>query len=91
MHFDKKTNDFNEENYISCTLDEENSETHAQTATLSSSALTNRASSSPENAQPISAATAQTHHCEKCSYSSQFKGNLVCVFKTHRIKIDSNG
>lgn len=79
MHFDKKTNDFNEESYISCTLDEENNEAHAQAATLSSSALTNQ-SSSPENAQSIAAATAQTHHCDKCSYSSTFKGNLVCVF-----------
>lgn len=80
MHFDKKTNDFNEESYISCTLDEENTE--AQAVTLSSSTLTNQSSSSPpENAQSIAAATtAQTHHCDKCSYSSTFKGNLVCMF-----------
>lgn len=74
MHFDKKTNDFNEESYISCTLDEENTEAQAVT-------LTNQSSSSPpENVQSIAVATAQTHHCDKCSYSSTFKGNLVCVF-----------
>ncbi|XP_055301401.1 zinc finger protein ush isoform X2 [Sitodiplosis mosellana] len=77
MHFDKKTNDFNEESYISCTLDEENSEAHAQTATLSSSVSTNQASS-PEYAQSAAPSTAaQTHHCDKCSYSSSFKGNLI--------------
>lgn len=75
MHFDKKTNDFNEENYISCTLDEENTETPAS--------LINQ-TSSPENAQAI-AANVQTHFCDKCSYSSTFKGNLVCDIILHEI------
>lgn len=69
MHFDKKTNDFNEENYISCTLDEES---EAQTPI---SSLSNQAPS-PEN---LATVIAQTHHCDKCSYSSNFKGNLVSV------------
>lgn len=72
MHFDKKTNDFNEENYISCTLDDDNAET---IVALPSVSLPNQ-SSSPENAQ-TAAITQTTHHCEKCSYSSTFKGNLV--------------
>lgn len=31
---------------------------------------------SPENVQAL--ATTQIHHCDKCSYSSSFKGNMVC-------------
>lgn len=71
MHFDKKTNDFNEENYISCTLDDDNTEA---IVALPSVSLPNQ-TTSPENSQ--AAAVTQTHHCEKCSYSSTFKGNLV--------------
>lgn len=57
MHFDKKTNDFNEENYISCILDEDNNgDSHPVTT--------------PTN-QP------ETHYCDKCSYTSSFKGNVV--------------
>lgn len=77
MHFDKKTNDFNEENYISCTLDEENTETHSSSLPISSSSLSNQ-TSSPENS---TVATTQTHHCDKCNYTSNFKGNLVSVRK----------
>ncbi|XP_031619091.1 zinc finger protein ush isoform X2 [Contarinia nasturtii] len=75
MHFDKKTNDFNEENYISCTLDDENAE--AAATILPSPTLLNQAAS-PENAQPATtAAIAQTYHCEKCTYTSISKGNLI--------------
>lgn len=80
MHFDKKTNDFNEENYISCTLDEENTDTPAPASiptTVSSSSLIPNPVSSPENAQ--AAAIAQIHHCDKCSYTTSFKANLVCA------------
>lgn len=70
MHFDKKTNDFNEENYISCTLDEESTDAQTPIISLSNQAL------SPENPAAV---VAQTHHCDKCSYSSNFKGNLVSV------------
>lgn len=83
MHFDKKTNDFNEENYISCTLDEENTE--SQATILPSPTITTQALS-PDNPLAL-AATSLTHHCEKCSYSSTFKGNLVCVYLSKEVRI----
>lgn len=85
MHFDKKTNDFNEENYISYMLDEENVE--AQATTLPTT-LTNQ-NKSPENAQ-ATAATAQTLHCDKCSYSSMSKGNLVCTLNHIKLHFNTN-
>lgn len=77
MHFDKKTNDFNEENYISCTLDEEN----VEIPTASPTTLASNQASSPENIP--SATVAQIHHCDKCSYTTTFKGNLVCIYTIH--------
>lgn len=78
MHFDKKTNDFNEENYISCTLDDENTEatvaTAAPTTPLPLPTVSNQISS-PDNSQPLP--VGQIHHCDKCSYTTTFKGNLV--------------
>lgn len=57
IHFDKKTNDLNEDNYISCIVDEENNgEVHPVTPTV---------------VQP------EVHNCEKCSYSSAYKTNVV--------------
>lgn len=82
MHFDKKTNDFNEENYISCTLDEENAETQAPnptptpTPTLILPASLSNQTPSPDNSTAV---TGQAHNCDKCSYSSNFKGNLVSL------------
>lgn len=67
MHFDKKTNDFNEENYISCTLDDEIADAPPAAPPLPVS--------SPENAPP--AATTPILHCDKCSYTTSFKVNLV--------------
>lgn len=76
MHFDKKTNDFNEENYISFTLDDENAEAPVTVTTpLPQPAVSNQISS-PDNSQPLP--IAQIHHCDKCSYTTSFKGNLVC-------------
>lgn len=37
MHFERKSNDFNEETYISCTLDEETPEVPAMPSATSSS------------------------------------------------------
>lgn len=55
MHFDKKTSDFNEENYISCILDEDNN----------------------GETQPAVNQQSETQYCDKCSYTSAFKSNLV--------------
>lgn len=87
MHFEQKSNDFNEENYISCTLDEENAnaENQAATGTANANATARPPSSStsnqvasPENVQSVSAAAAiQTHNCNKCNYTTTFKNNLV--------------
>lgn len=66
MHFDKKTNDFNEENYISCILDE-----HCDTEVAqSTSTSTIGANTENTQSQPL-------HHCDKCNYSSTYKGNVV--------------
>lgn len=62
IHFDKKTNDLNEDNYISCIIDEENNgEVHPITPTV---------------VQPT---VPEVHNCEKCSYSSTYKTNVVCA------------
>lgn len=56
-HFNKKTTDLNEDNYISCVIAEENNgELHPITSTI---------------AQP------EIHSCDKCSYSSAYKNNVV--------------
>lgn len=79
MHFDKKTNDFNEENYISCTLDDENAEsTVVATTPLPLPTVSNQISSSPDNSLPLP--VTHIHHCDKCSYTTTFKGNLVCTY-----------
>lgn len=78
MHFDKKTNDFNEENYISCTLDDENAEASVVATTPLPLPTASNQISSPDNSQPLP--VTQIHHCDKCSYTTTFKGNLVCTY-----------
>lgn len=67
MHFDKKTNDFNEESYISCILDEDCDTEVAQSASTSTIGTGNAENSHSQ----------QLHHCDKCNYSSTYKGNVV--------------
>lgn len=85
MHFDKKSSDFNEENYISWILDEDGMElTPAQVAprpsvvATTNSTSTVTAATNSQNAQsPADNNGQQMHACDKCNYSSIFKGNVV--------------
>lgn len=79
MHFERKSTDFNEETYISCTLDEENTEVPPTSAAIASSSSTSNQIASPEIVQPVGTATAQTYHCEKCNYTTILKGKLVII------------
>lgn len=84
MHFDKKSSDFNEENYISWILDEDGMElTPAQVvprptvvATTNSTSTVTAAANALQNA-PTENNGQQMHACDKCNYSSIFKGNVV--------------
>lgn len=79
MHFERKSNDFNEETYISCTLDEENTEVPPTSAAIASSSSTSNQIASPEIVQPVGTAPAQIYHCEKCNYTTSLKGKLVII------------
>lgn len=89
MHFDKKTSDFNEENYISCILEEDGVEvpTPAAAATAAAAAAAAAALVIANTAAPPSPGLLalpnvetglQLHYCDICNYSSSFKGNVVC-------------
>lgn len=79
MHFDKKSNDFNEENFISCIVEDEGSEHQVLPvpAASASNAINNTQSTS--TAQSESSVSTQMHNCDKCNYSSSYKGNVVSV------------
>lgn len=85
MHFDNKSRDFNEENYISWILDEDGMElTPAQVAPRPTVvATTNPTSTVTAVVKPLKAHSPadvngqQMHACDKCNYSSIFKGNVV--------------
>lgn len=85
MHFDKKSGDFNEEQYISCITEDDGLESshHQQQPSpsapqqqpLTASSVTvmqSQSSTNETNSSPI-----QLHHCDKCNYSSGYKGNVV--------------
>ena len=79
MHFDKKSNDFNEENYITCIREEDGVEIPPAAAVAAAQAAAVAA------AAAIAAATGSTidhqvHSCDLCNYSSTYKGNVVCFF-----------
>lgn len=88
MHFDKKSSDFNEENYISWILDEDGSEVQKPT-TISVTAVANALAANITNtlkntinppainSQLQSDNAQQLHSCDKCNYSSTYKGNVV--------------
>lgn len=74
MHFDKKTSDFNEENYITCEIEEDNGD--IVQASVASALSPNVQSAQKENSHTT---TPPIHCCDKCSYSSTFKGNVVSL------------
>lgn len=71
MHFDKKSTDFNEEKYISCVLEDDN--TDISTLSATQAAINNQNSSTSQSDVSVS----QLHSCDKCNYSSTYKGNVV--------------
>lgn len=76
MHFDKKSTEFNEENYISCILEDDNNELSPSSAAQAMAAPSNNSNqnSSPSHSDII---VSQLHSCDKCNYSSTYKGNVV--------------
>lgn len=88
MHFDKKTNDFNEENYITCILEEDGIEIPPAAAVAAAAAqLMNQAAAAQAAAnqqqqqqqQQIDSGngSGQVHFCELCPYYSTYKINVV--------------
>lgn len=79
MHFDKKSSDFNEEHYISCILEEDGLEIPASTVPpiAAVDGVTVAVNSGANVAMP-----SQLHCCDKCNYSSSYKGNVVSTNKT---------
>ncbi|XP_067002117.2 zinc finger protein ush [Anabrus simplex] len=83
MHFEKRSADLQEENYISCILGDEASPSNS-TPTLSSSA---EAVSAIVEPQPVDTPVGdggrleKLHFCELCNYSSTYKGNVVRHYK----------
>jgi zinc finger protein ZFPM1 len=73
MHFDKKTVDFNEENYITCIVEEDGVEITASKA--SPPVLANNTVSGP--LVSVQENSTQMHYCDMCHYSSTYKGNVV--------------
>lgn len=76
MHFDKKTSDFNEENYISCEIEEDNGDivqTPATSVVSASVLAANPQIAQKENSQSSS----PVHCCDKCGFSSTFEINVV--------------
>lgn len=78
MHsnFDKKLTDFNEEHYISCILEEDGIEIPAAAVPQINSV---DGSTSGANNSGNIGISAQLHFCDKCNYSSSYKGNVVSV------------
>lgn len=69
MHLDKKSNDINEEHYISCILQDDSTEIPPLGASIVASAT------SPGIVEQTNAQ--QLFSCESCNYSSTSKGNVI--------------
>lgn len=67
QHFDKKTPDLNEEDHMSCILEDEDSDV----------STSHYQQSSPPIAGQSPLVPPQMYFCELCKYSSPYKGNLV--------------
>lgn len=69
QHFDKKTPDLNEEDFMSCILEDTDSDIIPRPLSQQSSPpITGQSPLIPP----------QIYMCELCTYSSPYKGNLVC-------------
>lgn len=88
MHFDKKTSDFNEEQYINCITEDDGLEHQVSPVAAAAGPATAVAAviastAAKLNAQPPAAdgnaSPAQMHNCDKCNYSSSYKGNVVSI------------
>lgn len=76
MHFDKKTSDFNEENYISCEIEEDNGDI-VQTSTASIVSASVLAANAQIALKENSQSSSPIHCCDKCGFSSTFEINVV--------------
>lgn len=75
MHFDKKTGECNEENYITCIVEEDRIEIPPSGLVVSNSPLPPAVTPTiPELVHP-----SQMFFCEMCNYSSTYKGNVVSL------------
>lgn len=73
MHFDKKSSDFNEEHYISCIVEDDGLEHQVPpVATTAGPSAPNT-----QNSQHDGNSSTLMHNCDKCNYSSSYKGNVV--------------
>lgn len=90
MHFDKKSSDFNEEHYISCIVEDDGLEHQVLPAPAPTASSTHTNSQTiqqlqqqqqqQETTSTTTTATAQMHNCDKCNYSSSYKGNVVSIW-----------
>ncbi|XP_063245232.1 zinc finger protein ush isoform X5 [Bacillus rossius redtenbacheri] len=82
MHFEKRSADIQEENFIICITGDE-------TGTAPSSSVT-PLDPSPADGQPEEPARAEKlHFCDYCTYSSSYKGNVVRHYKLVHNKVPS--
>ncbi|XP_063700353.1 zinc finger protein ush isoform X1 [Culicoides brevitarsis] len=70
MHFDKKGGDCNEENFITCIIEEDRIE-------IPPSVSKNTTPSPAPSVSPALTASNQMYYCESCKYSSTYKGNVA--------------
>lgn len=77
MHFDKKGGECNEENYITCIVEEDRIEIPPS---VQSSPLLSK-NTTPSPAPSVSPVTQSNrmYYCESCKYSSTYKGNVVSL------------
>lgn len=66
MHLDKKTGDLNEENFISCILNDDSTEIPPASGGVTQAINNSESASSP-----------QMFTCDICNYSSTFKANVI--------------
>uniref|UniRef100_A0A336M583 CSON010079 protein n=1 Tax=Culicoides sonorensis TaxID=179676 RepID=A0A336M583_CULSO len=78
MHFDKKGGECNEENYITCIIEEDRIEIppNSQSNSILSTSKNTTPSPAP-SISPVVTQPTQMYYCESCKYSSTFKGNVA--------------
>lgn len=75
MHFDKKGGECNEENYITCIVEEDIIEIPPHNAV----SLVMPGTPSPIPAVSPNTNSNQKYHCDSCNYSSTYKSNVVSI------------